>query len=46
MEAPATTQVGEEGDNPNPKEEEYILAVEEDHIVSEAPSEEYSIEET
>ncbi|KAH9301124.1 hypothetical protein KI387_012707, partial [Taxus chinensis] len=35
----------EEGATPNPKEEEYILAVEVDHIVSEAPSVEQSIEE-
>ncbi|KAH9323352.1 hypothetical protein KI387_017991, partial [Taxus chinensis] len=38
VEALATTQSGEEGATPNPKEEEYIPAVEEDHIVSEAPS--------
>ncbi|KAH9323698.1 hypothetical protein KI387_018337, partial [Taxus chinensis] len=45
VEALATTQAGEEGATPNPKEEEYILAVEKDHIVSEAPSVEQAIEE-
>ncbi|KAH9290230.1 hypothetical protein KI387_034347, partial [Taxus chinensis] len=45
VEAPTTTQAGEEGATPNPKEEEYIPAVEEEHTIFEAPSAEQAIEE-
>ncbi|KAH9290813.1 hypothetical protein KI387_034930, partial [Taxus chinensis] len=45
VEASATTQSEEEGATPNPKAEEYIPAVEEDHIVLEALSVEQDTEE-